>query len=698
MQFKYSLLSLALVSILLSSCKKNTTSDSPSPELTGGKLAPDGFTYSTSKEVKINIRLLTNNNQPIKGVVVNLFNTSANSAKTNNALFKAVSDANGYVKGSVTLPSYIDTVVIEPNYVGLLSHVKALISNNAVDAIIGGSKGYFGNVIPQGLSKSMSKSSFTIKDVFQGINYNYPNNATVAASTIQPNGRPTYREATGDVITSGLLELVNTCLPEYRPIPSVHPEYISDQAVSTLNVISETDVYVTFVSEGAGYLNGVGFYTYPTNTPPTTIAEAGDVTFIYPNASGGLQDGLISGDKVNIGHFSPGTSIGFVLFQNAWKFNSAKNSYDVDLSGLKFYSNSVLNPEPSSANKKHTVLLHNVPNQLFVVGFEDIQRQNDDGSASIYCDQDFNDLVLFATTDGVSTVGLVPTPTTPDDCDNDGVLDAADAFPCDPIRAYKSYFSGSLAFEDNWPKKGDYDMNDLVVNYTYEMVSNASNNVVEMTGKFVPKAAGAAYKNGFGVQFPFSPSAVSQVTGQKTIGSYIQFASSGLEAGQSKAVIIPFDSQNALINNVGGGNFINTNESLPKVQGDTAKVYIKFVSTMSTASIGSAPFNPFLIGQQTRGIEIHLPGYAPTDKANLLLFGTEHDNSDPATGKYYLTATNEPWALSTLTTFDYPQEGVRIDMAYPHFLEWAATGGLQYADWYSNLSADYRNASYIYSK
>lgn len=704
MKFNYSLLFITLAVFLLTSCKKEKANDGTSSETKRTKIAPDGFTYSTSKQIKINIRLLTNNNQPISGVVVSLFNTFSNSSKSENAIFKAVSDRNGDIKGIVTIPSYIDTLVIEPHYIGLLSNTKVLIINNSVDAIIGGSKGFFGNVIPQILSSTrMSKNAFSVKSVYNGINFIYPNNGSATTSTLQPNGRPNYLESTQDVITSGLLGLVNTSLPENQPVPYSHPQYLSDAATSTLNVVSETDIYVTFVSEGAGYLNGVGFYTFPTNSPPATAAEAGDVTFIFPNASSGLADGLLSGDKVKIGHFTAGTSIGFVLFQDAWKYNSTTNNYDVSLTGRKFYSNSNLNPETAAAYKKHTVLLHNVPNQLFVLGFEDIERQQSNGDPTPWCDNDFNDLVLFASTEGVSTVGLVPTPTTVDDCDNDGVLDAADAFPCDPTKAFVSYFPsksnyGTLAFEDNWPAKADYDMNDLVVSYRYEMVSNASNNVVEITGNFVPKAAGASFKNGFGVQFPFSSSLVSKVIGQKTIGNYIQFATNGLESGQNRAVIIPFDNQNALIKNPGNENFINTDPSLGKVNGDTAKVYIKFASPMSLSTLGTAPFNPFLIANQKRGYEIHLPGFTPTDKANISLFGTQDDKSNPSTGTYYLSSLNEPWALSILVPFEYPIEGTRVDSAFPHFLDWVSSNGSLYADWYSNLESSYRNNPKIYSK
>ena len=65
--------------------------------------------------------------------------------------------------------------------------------------------------------------------------------------------------------------------------------------------------------------------------------------------------------------------------------------------------------------------------------------------------------------------GCVPLSTGITDTDNDGVADEDDDYPSDPYRAYNNYYPaqgvyGTVAFEDNWPNKADYDFNDLVVN------------------------------------------------------------------------------------------------------------------------------------------------------------------------------------------------------------------------------------------
>jgi LruC domain-containing protein len=196
---------------------------------------------------------------------------------------------------------------------------------------------------------------------------------------------------------------------------------------------------------------------------------------------------------------------------------------------------------------------------------------------------------------------------------------ACDQFPNDPTRAYiNSYPSktgyGSLAFEDNWPFKGDYDINDLVVEYNYTLITNAQNSTVEIDAVFVLKAMGATFKNGFGVQFPFAVSLVQSVTGSRvTNNDVVTLASNGCETGQSKAVIIPFDDATAV---TGVNTFANT------ISGgfhtpDTIRMKILLNAPVTASAMGTIPYNPFIIIDRTRGREAHLAGNLPTDKMNI---------------------------------------------------------------------------------
>ena len=93
----------------------------------------------------------------------------------------------------------------------------------------------------------------------------------------------------------------------------------------------------------------------------------------------------------------------------------------------------------------------------------------------------------------------------PADADADGIPDNLDNYPSDPTRAFDNYYPsrsvyGTLAFEDLWPSKGDYDLNDLVVDYHFQIVTNTQNKVVDIKPTFCVRAAGAGYNNGFGFQ------------------------------------------------------------------------------------------------------------------------------------------------------------------------------------------------------
>lgn len=288
------------------------------------------------------------------------------------------------------------------------------------------------------------------------------------------------------------------------------------------------------------------------------------------------------------------------------------------------------------------------------------------------------------------------------DTDGDGCTDDVDDYPSDPTRCFDNYFpasgNGTLAYEDLWPAKGDYDFNDLVCDYRFKTVTNNMNMVVEIFGSFTIKAFGAGFHNGFGFQLPNSivtPASVT-VTGYDLREQYVQLDANGLEHGQAKPTIIVFDDAFNLMPHPGQGIGVNTTPGAPYVTPVMITVHMAFSSpiyTMGQINIGN--FNPFIMVDKTRGLEVHLPDYPPTSLANSGYFGQVDDNSNPNTGKYYKTANNLPWAINIYESFAYPKERVEILHTYNHFIDWAASGGTSFPDWYKNLTG-YRNNSNIY--
>jgi len=288
-----------------------------------------------------------------------------------------------------------------------------------------------------------------------------------------------------------------------------------------------------------------------------------------------------------------------------------------------------------------------------------------------------------------------------DDGDGDGVKDSEDDYPNDPARAFNNYFPaanfGSLSFEDLWPGQGDYDFNDLVLDYQFTTVTNVSNKVVDVIGTFVIRAIGAGQPNGFGFQLPNNNIAAADLTVSGTVlkSDYIQLEDNGLESGQQKPTIIVFDDANEIMP-PGEGFGVNVDPDKEYVDPDTIVISMAFAINKYTAQdVDLIHFNPFMIVSKTRGKEIHLPDYPPTSLVDVTYFGSMDDTSDPNTGRYYKTANNLPWAINISESFDYLIEKNEITLGYLKFYDWAASSGTAYPDWYKDKSG-YRNSTVIY--
>ncbi|SFR35894.1 Por secretion system C-terminal sorting domain-containing protein [Robiginitalea myxolifaciens] len=210
-----------------------------------------------------------------------------------------------------------------------------------------------------------------------GQDYNY-------LGTFDSEGTPDYL-TTPDVVSESTLKLVADALPEGYPVPDYNPHYISSGYDTDIILYEEAEVWVTFVAEGAGYKNVLGFFTYEAGSPPPTTPQPEDITIVFPNVSAKWSGGgLYAGDKVKIGRFPAGTAIGWVLFANGWRGKVTGGHWQV-------YSRPEYNPESDPTLQFHNVLLSDSENERIILGFEDIRR--DYGS----CDQDFNDALFYIT-------------------------------------------------------------------------------------------------------------------------------------------------------------------------------------------------------------------------------------------------------------------------------------------------------------
>ena len=258
------------------------------------------------------------------------------------------------------------------------------------------------------------------------------------------------------------------------------------------------------------------------------------------------------------------------------------------------------------------------------------------------------------------------------DADSDGVPDDQDDYPNDPARAYMSHFPTTgyqtLAFEDLWPARGDFDFNDMVVSTQVVYSSDANNDRVDAQFTISLDAVGSGFSNGLAIVFTdanraaISQNIISSVSGDAT-----------LDANVTNGIVVFNDvylAQSEYYQNNGVG---------PSV---TADVFTFTVTFNSNAGSQAIIPDIYIYRTSNRGQEVHLDGFLGTMAADASFNGTIDD-----VGGTYNTSNGLPWALEVVTankTFKHPLEKNDIVTAYPEFQSWAESNGTTNTTWLDN--------------
>ncbi|WP_394746710.1 LruC domain-containing protein [Spongiimicrobium salis] len=600
------------------------------------------FDYATSKNVTLELDVPSH----LTGAVFTLYGKMGVSDSI--LIGKGAFDDSGHYEKQFTMSARTDSLLLFSNYIGLVDNVRLPVQANTVAFdyrplyVRNGNAGK-GQLRPQRKGGGLTQrvGDFVFIDSFD--NLGVPENL-----------------AFSDVIEQNLLDDINASLPENVPggIPASNPDFLAGKETSLI-ITKEADVWVTFVSEGAGYRNTLGYYSYPIGSEPATADDIDAHNIIFPNVSFRFSGGdLISGDRVYLGRFPANTVVSWFIVPNGWT-GSGVNDANLGI----YYSNPDFNPESTAARRNHMVLLYDEGRELTLLGFEDLFR---DGPT----DDDFNDAVFYARSNPVDAIqiGNLAQIQAATDADGDGINDELDDFPFDPNRAFNNFSpsvnsSGKLVFEDLWPSQGDYDFNDLALDYAFNLIANSDNLITSLEATFTIEEIGGALHNGFGFVLPIDPSLIESIDGQILNGGYETVAANGTETGTAANETVVLAVGDAF-----------------DLKGTTVTITVEFTAGIEGSLLGDVPFNTFLIANATRSREVHLPDLAPTSKADFL--GTGDDFSDATVGRYYKTRTNLPWALNIYEGFDTPPESVPITLQYPRFVNWANSGGTQNVDWY----------------
>ncbi|HIG73624.1 MAG TPA: LruC domain-containing protein [Bacteroidetes bacterium] len=669
-----SLLSLAAFALLFAAC------DATAPAESGGSgdglddvTVPAGFDYATTRSVEVTLSAASNTGAPLAGVPMDLRTPDGRRLAT------ATTGTDGRAVLPLAVPLALDSLVVAPRYLGLGGEARLAITGSRLSAAFGGPAPSLRTGAPAGTA-SAAKSGF----------------ATLGEWT--RSGVPLYLEGT-DSIDAGLLATLNASLPENSRVPEDHPEYLAEGNETDAILTEEADVWVTFVHEGAGWRNALGFYTYDPAAPPASPAEIDTKTLVFPNVSfAGSGGGLHSGDRVHIGRFPAGTAIGWFLVSNGWNGSGVGSGY------YTVYSNPDFNPETSPARRQHNVLLRDAERELLLLAFEDVSRDN----VPFGSDEDFNDAVFYVTSNPVTAIetGGVPEVTDPGrdpeaDADRDGVLNGLDDAPYDPDVASTVHLpaegeAGTLAYEDLWPGRGDYDFNDLVADYALAVGVNADGRATRMDAEITVQAIGAGYRNALALALPVPAAAIRSASGASLTRSVFSLASTGTEIGQPSAVLPLFDDAYALVERP-SGYFVNTEREAPAVAPGSVTVSIEFSYPIPLGDLRLDRLDLFLVSDGERGREVHLPGFQPTALADPTLLGSSSDRTQIGTDVTYVNEQGLPWAIHVPEAFVYPVEREAVDAGHLRFVGWARSGGADWTDWYADRPG-YRDASRLYAR
>lgn len=462
-------------------------------------------------------------------------------------------------------------------------------------------------------------------------------------------GRPSYLLDEPMKLDPETLNLIEAAIPKGKKFELLQAQF------EQIEISEDANVSLYFISNSSKRRNTLAYFTY-TDEVPTRAQINSTLTVLFPNLS---AEALEAGQGVMLKHYDPatdtwsdrmpaGTKIGFVLLVDAWQQSGQPATTSLAVYSHKpFNSYKIPSDNIVMANRPHMAAFK--AREHFILSFEDLPYY--EGPSSKH-NGDFSDDVFVMTANPIQALPDVPNV-------DDTVIPPY-------MTSYQDY--GILAFEDNWPYKGDYDLNDVVVKYDSKLhISyDFDYNAIEETYTFLNN--GGKYTNGFGIEYGFDLSVLdltkSSVVAVLPDGGTL--AVPGFDEELSKATLMLFDDA----------------KNVPA--GTQFRVTLVFNRPQLTWGFLLPPYNPFITvnDQGDLRTEVHLTDHTPTPKADPNLFHTGQDLS--GNGRYYVSAQSYPFAidLSKATTYRMPSEKQCISEIYPRFDSWAASNGSQDKDWY----------------
>ncbi|WP_317194547.1 LruC domain-containing protein [Bacteroides cellulosilyticus] len=544
-------------------------------------------------------------------------------------LYSASTNDKGQYSSTIQIPSGITKVWLYTDYLGAVSPVElAILANGEIRF---NQTEYIAS-IRSPKTKAITSGGYQYPDdwmIMEGVNwdeYGYPSNMEMGLSMppaeILYSIKDVYRKSGNETIRDR------------------HPKWFSNNATSEIKITKVTELSLVFIGSTPNWANTVGYFTYPTGTIPTP--ETIQKIIAFPNASSFSNPAgvLLCGNEVKLKYwdgekfedkFPEGVTVGWCLEGNAFRQGDIiKQNY----AGTR-YSYSAMNEVDVNGDFVQRVVALRNSDQIVAIGFEDNK------------DYDYCDATFYLKSSEYNAIDP----------------DLPELPIVEPPKNLTVSYSGTLTFEDQWPSAGDYDMNDVVMEYQSTVYKYAkTDEVYKIIDVFTPVHDGASFTCGFGYELHgVAQSDVSKITISGPEGWEI-------EEDQSHPTIVLFNNHKAVL-------------------GDKYVVTIELKNVAQDNVI--PPYNPFIFVKK-RDVEVHLVKGAPTSKADIMLFNTKSDISDIANGNCYIMRFDGevdlmPFGIHIpIHRFKVPKESKKIYETYPDFIEWVTSGGEKNANWYKN--------------
>lgn len=231
-----------------------------------------------------------------------------------------------------------------------------------------------------------------------------------------------------------------------------------------------------------------------------------------------------------------------------------------------------------------------------------------------------------------------------------------------------------VAYEDQFPNRGDYDFNDLVVGYRVYYDLDDQGRAIGGGAEGYLVARGGGFNHDWHLRLGFPSTASGR-------GALSVFLPDQLHAAPgypraltfSGALDLEIFTDTATLWSADGFQFVNTlKEQSTLVRGHRFSLEFQLDSRIAASNLPSAPFDPYLFVHNT-GYEIHLPGKA-------VVMGSSKNARDGLTS--FNDSAGYPFALVIPETWEVPVEFNDLGLAYPEFVTYVSNTGGQGVGWY----------------